>query len=176
MNWEALASAAIGAILALSGTLVADRRRDGRLRDRDRDLERRRYCVEYTVALAEALGRLRQVVGRAPDAGARRAAAAEAMEPVHIVREQVLVSGTADLLVASEAAFHRLVDVRDVIRAGAELDSVAFHDAYHGFSDALWRFRLAVRADLHEPALAAADLDRPDWTDRDRCAVCQARS
>jgi len=35
---------------------------------------------------------------------------------------------------------------------------------------------LAVRTDLQEPALSPADLDRPDWTDRDRCAVCAARS
>jgi hypothetical protein len=175
MAWEALPAAAIGAVIALSGTLLADVRRDRQQRGRDREGERRRHCLEFTVALTRALGQMRAAATAQLEPGERRAAVAEAMAPTYVAREQLLLSGTGGLLVAGEDAFHRLVDVRDAVRAGAALDSARYHDAYHGFSDALWRFRLAVRADLHEPDLTPAELDREDWSDRDRCTVCATR-
>ena len=176
MAWDALPSAVIGAVIALSGTLLADVRRDRRVRRRDRDLDRRRYGLQFITALSETLGSLRGVTSQPMETGARHAAAAEAMAPLYVAREQVLVAGSAALVLAAEGAFHRLVDVRDVVRSGAALDSADYHDAYHAFHDALWQFRLAVRSDLDEPALAPADLGRPDWSDRDRCTVCRARA
>jgi len=168
-------SGGLGAIIALSGTLLADVRRDRRQRVRDRDLDQRRYCSALSVAMTEALGNLRVAAAETDDA-ARRAATVAAMEPVYPAREQLLLSSRADVAVAGEEVFHRLVDVRTAVRSGATLDSAAYHDRYHAYSDALWRFRLAVRADLQEPPLSPGDLDRPDWTDRDRCAVCAARN
>ncbi|GIM97373.1 hypothetical protein [Paractinoplanes toevensis] len=176
MAWEALPSAAIGAVIALSGTLLADVRRDRQQRGRDLGTERRKYCVAFTVTLTEALGALRSVAARRLAATELRTAVGEAMNATYVAREQLLLSGSGPIVVAGEVAFHRLVDVRDAVRAGAELDSVEYHDAYHSFADALWRFRMAVREDLHEPSLAPEDLHRPDWTDRDRCAVCAARA
>jgi hypothetical protein len=174
MAWEALPSAIIGAILALSGTLLADVRRDRRSRERDREADRRGTCVAFISALTEGLGALRRVPAER-DPARRRLATAEAMAPLYVAREQLLVSGTAALVVSGEEAFHRLIDVRDAVRRGAELDSVEYHDAYHAFSEAVWRFRLAVRQDLGEAPLTSADLNRPDFSDRDRCAVCAAR-
>lgn len=174
VDWDALASAGIGAVLALSGTLLADVRKDRRQRDRDRVLDQRRYCVAFTVALTESLGGLRSAVA-VSDPADRRAATVSAMEQLYVAREQLLLSGTAPLVVAGEDAFHRLVDVRDAVRSGAALDSIPYHEAYHAFSDAIWRFRIAVRADLHEPDLDPGALDRPDWSDRDRCTVCAAK-
>ncbi|WP_433305711.1 hypothetical protein ACQP2F_18820 [Actinoplanes sp. CA-030573] len=176
MAWEALPAAAIGAVIALTGTLMGDVRRDRQQRGRERYSDRRKYCVEFTVALTRALGGLRTVTTRGLAGEELRAAAAEAMEPTYVAREQLLLSGTGEIVVAGEEVFHRLVDVRDAVRSGASLDSVAYHDAYHAFSDALWKFRLAVRADLEEPTLSPADLERPDWSDRDRCTVCAARA
>jgi hypothetical protein len=175
MAWEALPAAAIGAVIALSGTLLADVRRDRQQRSRDQGADRRRYCVEFTVALTRALGNMRAVASAHLDSGDRRTAVADAMGPTYVAREQLLLSGTGSLVVAGEDVFHRLVEVRDAVRAGASLDSARYHDAYHGFSDALWRFRLAVRTDLREPDLTPSELNREDWSDRDRCAVCTAR-
>ena len=98
------------------------------------------------------------------------------MEPTYVAREQLLLAGTSEIVVAGEEVFHRLVDVRDAVRSGASLDAVAYHDAYHAFSDALGKFRLAVRADLDEPTLTPADVERPDWSDRDRCTICATRT
>ena len=175
MAWEVLPSAAIGASIALAGTLVGDVRRDRQQRARDRYDDRRKYCAEFTAGLTRALGNLRVIATRGLGDEERRAAVREAMEPIYVAREQVLISGTSAIVVAGEDVFHRLVDVRDAVRSGASLDSVTYHDAYHAFSDALWKFRLAVRADLDEPVLSPADLDRPDWSDRDRCTVCATR-
>ena len=175
MAWEALVSGGLGAIIALSGTLLADLRRDRRQRVRDRDLDQRRCCADFSVALTEALGSLRASAAETGDA-ARGAATVAAMAAVYPAREQLLLSSRAEVAVAGEEAFHRLIDVRTAVRSGATLDSVAYHDRYHAYADALWRFRVAVRADLGEPALSPADLDRPDWTDRDRCTVCATRS
>lgn len=171
MAWEALPSAAIGAAIALSGTLLADVRRDRRQRERDRDLDRRRYSIDFAVAMARGHGALRATASIA-DEPARKAAVVEAMEPLYVAREQLLVSGSAPIVVAAEEAFHRLVDVRDVVRAGGSLRSPGYHQVYHAFADAIWRFRLAIRDDLREPALAPGDLDRPDWTERETCAIC----
>jgi hypothetical protein len=143
MAWYALMSGALGAIIALSGTLLADVRRDRRQRDRDRDLDQRRYCAALSVAMTEAHGSLR-IAAAEPDADVRRAATVAAMEAVYPAREQVLLSSRAEVAVAGEAVFHRLVDVRTVVRSGAALDSIAYHDRYHAYADALWRFRLAV--------------------------------
>ena len=175
MAWEALPSAAIGAIIALSGTLLGDARRDRQQRGRDRYTDRRRYSVEFTVTLTRALGALRGVAAAELDPIARRSAVGEAMSPTYVAREQLLVAGTGGLVVAGEEVFHDLVAVRDAVRVGAALDSVEYHNAYHAFSESLWRFRLAIRADLQEPQLTPTELDRADWTDRDRCAVCAAR-
>ena len=172
MAWEALPSAAIGAAIALSGTLLADVRRDRRVRVRDRDLDRRRYCVEYIVAMSRAHGALRAIATAGGFPAELRARAAEAMDPLFVAREQLLISGTGPLVVAGEEAFHRLVGIRDAVRVGEPLDSAAYHDAYHAFADAVWRFRMAIRADLREPDLTPEDLGRPDWTDRESCSVC----
>lgn len=176
MAWQALVSAAVGAVLALAATLLGDVRRDRQQRGRDLSAERRKYSVAFTVALTETLGALRAAAARGLDETELRPAVGAAMNPTYVAREQLLLSGSASLVVTGEAAFHRLVDIRDAVRSGAGLDSVEYHDAYHAFSDALWRFRVAVREDLRQSALDPADLQRPDWTDRDRCATCAARS
>src|SRR5207237_444111 len=93
---------------------------------------------------------------------------------VYPVREQLLVTGTPEQLTAGETAFRRLIDVRNVVRAGATLGSARYHDAYHPFAEAMWRFRLTIRADLGQPDLAPEVLDHVDWTDRDRCETSGA--
>ncbi|MFG2039724.1 hypothetical protein [Dactylosporangium sp. NPDC048998] len=176
MSWAPLLSAVIGAVIALGSSLLVDVRRDRSQRGRDRQQERRRQGVAFTVALVDALGALRPVAAAGRDAAERRVAAGEAVAPVYAVREQLLVTGTPGQLAAGESAFHALIGVRDAVRDGSALDSAEYHDAYHLFAEALWRFRLTVRADLGEPELTPEELSHPDWTDRDRCDTCQSRA
>jgi hypothetical protein len=176
MSWAPLASALVGAVIALGTTLLADLRRDRSQRARDRLQDRRQQGVAFTVALVEALGALRSVAGSQEDPVARRVAAGEAVAPVYAVREQLLVTGTAGQVAAGEVAFRALIGVRDAVRAGAARDSADYHDAYHPFAEALWRFRLTVRSDIGEPELTPHELSQPDWTDRDRCDTCRSRT
>jgi hypothetical protein len=53
---------------------------------------------------------------------------------VYAVREQLLVSASADLVAAGEAAFLLLVAVRDAIRIGSTLPSPGYHAVYHPFA------------------------------------------
>ncbi|WP_189081886.1 hypothetical protein [Mangrovihabitans endophyticus] len=176
MNWIPLLSAVAGAVVALGSSLVVDLRRDHSRRDRDRRQERRRQGVAFTVALVDALGALRLVAAAEQDSAQRRVATSEAVTPVYVAREQLLVTGTAGQLAAGESAFQALIDVRDAVRAGSGRDSAEYHDAYHRFAEALWRFRLTIRSDLGEPEITPQELSRPDWTDRDRCDTCRSRA
>ena len=176
MTWAPLLGAAVGAVLALSGTLVADIRRDRHQRTRERIVERRRDAVGFAVVLVTTVGALRDIAQRAGHDPDRVRDANAAAADVYPAREQLLVSATPALLTAGETVFHRLVEIRDAIRLGASLDSAEYHDAYHPYAEALWNFRLAIRADIGEPALTPQVLGRPDWSDRDRCITCQKRT
>lgn len=174
MTWSALVSAAVGAVLALSGSLLVEVRRDRQQRRRDRRTEQRTSVIEFTLALNAALGALRDVARGSAEAGDRVSAAARAVgdSGVYAARENLLISAAPQLLVAAEDAFHRLIGVRDAVRSGEGLDSLPYHDAYHSYADSLWRFRLAVRADLDVQGLTPATLQRQDWSDREHCRVC----
>lgn len=176
MTWAPLLSAVIGAVIALGSSLLADIRNDRSQRGRERQQDQRRHGVAFTVALVEALGALRLVATSGLDTAERRLAASEAVAPAYVMREQLLVTGTPGQLAAGEIAFHALIGVRDAVRAGSALNSADYHDAYHPFSEAIWRFRLTVRADLGVPELTPQDLSLPDWTDRDQCDTCQSRA
>jgi hypothetical protein len=175
MTWGAPLSAVAGAIIALASTLLVDIRRERRSADREHLMERRRHCIAFTVALVDAHGTLRNVARQGPNLAQRELAAVTAVGDVYPAREQVLTCGTPRLILGAESVFHHLVAVRDVIRKGATLESKEYHDAYHPFAQALWEFRLAIRSDLREPALAPQDLGLADWSDRDRCATCQGQ-
>ncbi len=176
MSWATLLSAVIGAVIALGSSLLVDVRRDRSQRGREHQQERRRQGVTFTVALVDAIGALRLAAASGLDTVERRVAAGEAVAPVYVVREQLLVTGTPGQLRAGEAAFHALIGVRDAVRAGSALESADYHDAYHPFAEALWRFRLTVRAELDELELTPQELSHPDWTDRDQCDTCQSRA
>jgi hypothetical protein len=68
--------------------------------------------------------------------------------------------------------FLRLIAVRDAVRTGARLDSAGYHLVYHPFSEALWRFRLALRACFGEDPFTPRSLGRADWSNRERCTGC----
>jgi hypothetical protein len=174
MNWGSLLSAAIGAVMALSGTLLVDTRRDRTDRARQRQQDRQRDSVEFSLALDGALNALREVA-RSDAAGVeRRLAASRAVNDAgtYSARERLLITASADLVAVSDTAFRRLIDVRNTVRSGSDLNSLEYHRAYHAFSEALWAFRLAVRVDLGEAAIEPDLLGRSDWTDIEYCSMC----
>jgi hypothetical protein len=174
MNWGSLLSVVVGAVMALSGTLLADTRRDRTERARLRQQDRQRDSVAFSLALNGALNALRDVARSAVGGEERRRAAARAVNDAetYSARERLLITASAHLVAVADAAFHRLIDIRNVVREGADLDSAAYHHSYHAFAEALWAFRLAVRVDLGEAAIEPELLGLSDWSDGDRCAVC----
>ncbi|MDH6465079.1 hypothetical protein M2302_005280 [Micromonospora sp. A200] len=170
MDWMPLLSTGAGALIALSGSFLVDLRRGRDTRDRDRDLDRWRTCIDFALALGTAHSMLRNT------AAGDRAATTRAMSEsgAYQERERLLMSGTPELVVAGEDAFHRLVDMQRLIRAGEDLRTAEGHEAYHRFAEALWTFRMAVRRHFGHRAIDPGTLDRKDWSERNECVYCGA--
>src|SRR5687768_5601341 len=169
-----LVATVIGAVIALSGTLLADVRRDRRQRDRDDERFRRETYVDFVLALNAAHNGLRDVGDSAPPADDRRAAVTRVITEADqfAAREQLLMTAPAPLVEEGETTFARLIAIRTAIAAGAKTRSREYHDAYHPFADALWRFRLAVRADFRQRPFTPASVDHTSWSEREDCDVC----
>lgn len=129
--------------------------------------------LAYVLALDSAHAQLREVAltDQSPD---RVLAANRAVHDagLYAVREQLLVAAPAAVVAAGESLFLRLIAVRDAVRTGARLDSAEYHLVYHPLAEALWRFRLALRACFDEDPFTPQTLDRADWSDRERCPGC----
>jgi hypothetical protein len=175
-DWVPIVSTASGAVIALAGTLLAGRRADRGQRSRDREAERLSVYAEFAVALDAGHAALREVARTDTTGPERYAAAGTALHESHLygIRERLLMSATTELVQAGEEAFLRLVAIRDAVRAGAQLSTQEFHDAYHAYAEALWTFRVAVRRELGQDVLAPGDLGRTSWSERDACPYCSA--
>ncbi len=133
------------------------------------------YGMAFLAALDSAHHALREVARTEPAGSDRRPArAGRAVHDaeVYLARERLLVSGTVPLVTSGEEAFLRLVAVRDAIRAGANLESAEYHEVYHRFAEALWSFRMVMRAEFGQPPLIPELLNLADWSDRERCRDC----
>jgi hypothetical protein len=174
MDLLPLIAAVTGAVIALSGTLLADLRRDRRQRDRDDEQIRRETYVDFVLALNAAHNGLREVGDSAVRGDDRRAAIARAITEARLfaARERLLMTAPAALVEAGEATFARLIAVRTAIIAGAKTRSREYHDAYHPFAEALWRFRLAVRADFRQQPFGPASVAHTSWSELEDCDVC----
>jgi len=174
-SWMPIAGAAVGAVIALAGTLVAGIRADRAQRSREREAERLATYVEYAQTLEAAHAALRSVARGRTDDPDRSFAAGQAVQDsgIYRVRERLLMSGSTELVRACETAFGCLIGVRDAVRAGAGLSSRSYHDAYHAYAEALWALRGAVRTVLRQRPITPADLKRASWSEREECPVCR---
>ncbi|BCL17558.1 hypothetical protein GCM10017556_52970 [Micromonospora sagamiensis] len=132
--------------------------------------------VAFMLALDATHGALRRVASADLPPEHRYDAANRALHDaaLYVAREQLLVSATVPVVTAGEAAFLRLVAIRDAIRTGAVLAGPEYHAAYHPFAESLWTFRMALRQEFGQEPVTPALLDRIDWSDRERCADCGA--
>lgn len=130
-------------------------------------------CMAFILAVDAAHNALRGVA-RDERPGDRLVAGNAALQEagVYAEREHLIAVASPDLVAAGEATFFALVAVRNVVRVGAELDSTAYHHAYHSFAEALWLFRLAVRTEFGGRPLSPETVHRESWSDRDRCPQC----
>jgi hypothetical protein len=176
VDWIPLLSTVGGAAIALIGTVLADILRSRGYRDRDNRAERRQGYVDFVLALNAAHANLREVAAANPPVAdtweAVRRAVAEAR--VYEAREQLLMSANKEVITVAERAFQRLLLVRDAVRAGATLRTVAYHGPYHEYAGALWKLRRTIRHDLGASYLSPKDLDKDGWDGQTTCEVCQA--
>jgi hypothetical protein len=172
-----LVSTAVGAAVALLGTIVADLLRGRGERDRTSRRDRRKSYLAYVVALDAAHTQLREVAdpNHVPQDPRREANQAVTRSRVYENRERLLMSGTPAVLTAGERALVALAKMRRVVGDGFKRQTPEFHDAYHEFAGNLWRLRRAIREDLGASDLSPSDLDKPSWDSRETCTFCQQR-
>jgi hypothetical protein len=101
---------------------------------------------------------------------ATRAALSEAS--VYEARERLFIDATTAVAGAGQAMFEWLRALQRVVAAGAAQDSRAFHDAYHPYIEAVWKYRVAVRGELEDSSLSPATFGWEEWGGRDRCPSC----
>src|SRR4051794_2083294 len=176
MDWIPLLSTVGGAAIALIGTVMADILRTRGYRDRDNRAERRQSYVDFVLALNAAHANLREVAAAsASSADDRREAVRRAVADARVyeAREQLLMSANKEVVTVAERAFQGLLVVRDAVRAGATLRTVAYHGPYHQYAGALWKLRRTIRHDLGASYLSPKDLDKDGWDGQSTCEVCQ---
>ena len=178
MEWLPLVSTALGAVIALSGSLLTSMRSGRDQLDREREAHRRQAYLDFAAGLNSAHAALRAVIGAPATSEHRRALADAAVgeSGLYRVREQLLMLGSATVATAGESAFLALIEVRDVARTTTGLDSEAYHDAYHQLASELWNFRVVVRADVGERPFTSVEFGRSDWSERHECVLCRSRA
>ncbi|MGE7386956.1 hypothetical protein ACQKM2_15900 [Streptomyces sp. NPDC004126] len=149
MPWMTLASAVVGALIATASAVLLDRSRWRREQD-DRLLAVRRVLYgDYLTSLSEARNAFRSLARDTETAPADRARSArESFAPCYGLRYQMSITAGPDVLAASEAAFRRLRDVRDLAASGTRAEDEAYADGRADYETALARLREAMRLDL----------------------------
>ena len=175
MDWGTLAATISGAVIAISGTVLADRLRTRHDDDRGLQGRRREAYIEFISAAGAAHTQLRQLA-QDPGAGADlEAASRTALTDARLyeVRERLYIDASPAVAGAGQAMFERLRALRRTVAAGAALSSPAFHDAYHPYIEAVWAYRTAVRGELEGGSLSPGVFGWTAWDGRERCPLCR---
>jgi hypothetical protein len=178
VDWITLASTAIGAALALGGTVLAHflGSRDGRQRENLN--ERRRSYLDFALAAEAAHDGLRRAADPGRDHPDLNVETRHALSDsgIYSAREALLVTASAAINGAGEQVLRQLSVMRKAIRTGAALGTPAYHDVYHPFADALWRIRRIARAEFGYEPINPEDLGKETWDSRGSCEDCTAAS
>ncbi|MEV0847057.1 hypothetical protein AB0J21_14485 [Streptomyces sp. NPDC049954] len=149
MPWTTLLSAVAGALIATVSTALLDRGRLRRERDDRLTGVRRVLYGDYLACLSRARNAFR---GLARDLdlppAERERAAREGFAPCYGMRYQISITATPEVYAASEDAFRRLRDVRDLAAAGTLAGDEAYSGGRTAYEAALTRLRAAMRRDL----------------------------
>jgi hypothetical protein len=176
VDWLPLISTAVGAAVALCGTLLADLLRARGQHDRDNRIDRRQSYLDFVLALEAVHSRLREVAdpAKAPPDLVQAARRAFSEAKVYEAREKLLMSGSPAVVQAGERALLGVGGLREAVAGGAKLHTAAYHDPYHNYAGTLWQLRGSIRSDLGAAGLEPGDLDKPSWDTRERCAFCRS--
>ncbi|TLS45657.1 hypothetical protein FE633_12835 [Streptomyces montanus] len=149
MEWMTLVSAGVGAIIATASAAVLERGR-WRRESRERETAARRVLYgEYLACLSEARNGFRSLARDTSLPLQDRAVAARGcFAPCYGLRYQMTITAPHAVVEASEDAFRRLRDVRNLAAEGALSDSDDYAQGRGRYEDALTRLRAAMRTDI----------------------------
>ncbi len=130
--------------------------------------------MDFALSVNTAHNALRMIAHSQADAPNLHMDANQAVDDsgLYAEREKLLAAGSPDVVIAGEPVFLQLIAVRDAIRNGAELASVEYHRAYRPFGEALWTFRMAVRAEFGQTRLTPETLSQSGRFEDEPCADC----
>lgn len=149
MPWTTLLSAVVGALIATASTALLDRSRWRREQDDRLTGVRRALYGDYLACLSRARNAFRGLArDRDLPPAERERAAREQFAPCYGMRYQVSITAAPDVYAASEDAFRRLRDVRDLAAAGTLAGDEAYSGGRAEYEAALTRLRAAMRRDL----------------------------
>lgn len=175
VEWGTLVATLGGAVIAISGTVLADRLRTRHEDDRGLGARRREVYIDFIAAAGTAHAQLRRLA-QAPDTAtdletASRTALAEA--GLYEVRERLFIDASATVAGAGQAMFEHLRALRRAVGTGAPESSPAFHNVYHPYIATVWAYRVAVRGELEGQALSPAVFGWDAWDGKERCPLCR---
>ncbi|MFC4494848.1 CchlQ [Streptomyces ovatisporus] len=175
MDWGTLVATVSGGTLAVSGTVLADFLRNRREDGRGTGARRREVYIEFISAAGVCHSGLREIAQSDEADADRRTAARTALSEAGLyeARERLFIDATATVAGAGQAMFEHLRSLQRAVADGASLTSTAFHDAYHPYIGAVWRYRVAVREELEGRSLSPQAFGWEGWDGSDRCSVCR---
>ncbi|OEJ30411.1 CchlQ [Streptomyces subrutilus] len=177
MEWGTLVATLGGGLIAIGGTVLADRLRTRQEHRRGLQERRRDVYTEFIAAAGAAHTELRRLAqdgaGETDLEQASRAALADAR--IYEVRERLFIDASARIAGPGQTMFEHLRTLRKAVAAGAGTSSPAFHEIYHPYLDAVWAYRAAVREELEGQALTPTDFGWSAWDGRERCPICGRR-
>ncbi|WP_237527219.1 hypothetical protein [Streptomyces sp. SID2119] len=149
MPWVTLVSAVVGALIATASAALLDRSRWRREQDDRLVSARRALYSEYLTCLSQARNDFRSLArDQAMDVAERERSARDSFAPCYGVRYQMSITAAPSVFVASEDAFRRLRDVRDLAAAGTLAGDEAYSGGRAEYEAALEGLRDAMRLDL----------------------------
>ncbi|MGW6979280.1 CchlQ [Streptomyces sp. NPDC054932] len=174
MEWGTLVATLGGGMIAIAGTVLADRLRTRQEHRRSLQGRRRDVYTEFIAAAGAAHTELRRLAqdgsGSADLEEASRAALTDTR--IYEVRERLFIDASARIAATGQTMFERLRALRKTVASGAGISTPAFHDIYHPYLDAVWAYREAVRSELEGYALTPTDFGWSAWDGRERCPHC----
>lgn len=150
MEWISLAGTALGAVIGVGSTLLAERVRWRRERaGQDLDVRRQLYA-DYTAALSRMRTALNECARVDLAADERRSRVRELfLAPgAYEIRHQLAIVAPMEVVAAARSAFVVLRDTRDLIGEGAGVDDPAYLELEERLDAAVAELRTLMRLDL----------------------------
>jgi hypothetical protein len=145
----ALLAVALGAVIALAATLLAET-----LRARSAHatlLSQVRYegYLGYIVAYIAANDALHAIAVRGAEANADdEVGDAMRRSGLYAARERLLITGSPEMVLAAETAFRSLLDVRDAVARRVPIAWPDYRPANDGLAREVWALRQAARREF----------------------------